>query len=112
MRLDFSFLNNNDANPTRSENGMSDPPGAPAPAAKPSPSEAAYLQVKPELAEDLESPEELLAALTLAGYNPTRAALDRHWEAAGRRKVSFGQFDHIVATEPLPRRIDLMSYFR
>ncbi len=104
-----------------------------------SPAEAAFLCVKASLAEDLESEEELAAALTMAGghvermlvvrrtdselnalffgsvssgYNPTRKLLCRYWRQEETRSFSFKQFEHFMQTEPKPRKIDLISYFK
>ena len=69
-----------------------------------------YLLVKESTAMDLETPDELKSALQLAGYNPSDSFMTRYWE--GGKSVTFEQFNYILQTEPLPRNLDLVSYFK
>ncbi len=73
---------------------------------------AAYLCVKESTGHELQSAEELEWALQHAGYNPTRAFMDRHWERGSRETMSYREFHHILQTEPTPRKLDVVSYFR
>ena len=72
---------------------------------------AAYLCVKKSINEDLSTLDDFESALQHAGYNPTNSFLQRYW-TEGLEYMTYQQFDHILKTEPLPRKLDLLSYFQ
>jgi Ca2+-binding EF-hand superfamily protein len=74
-------------------------------------SKAAYLCVKETTGHDIQSAVELEWALQNAGYNPNRAFLERYWKT-GTQSLTYQEFHHILQTEPLPRKLDIVSYFR
>jgi len=70
---------------------------------------ASYLCVKASVAEDLESAEELQAALQYCGFNPTDETIEHHWNGS---RISFQQYDRIVGLKQLPGQDDLINSFR
>ncbi len=52
-----------------------------------------------------------VTVILFLGYNPTPRLLSRYWRQ-DTRSFSFKEFEHLVQTEPKPRKIDLISYFR
>lgn len=72
---------------------------------------AAFIGVKGSISQDLDSREEFEWALQNAGYNPTPEFMNRYW-TPNTQGICFREFDHILQMEPLPRKLDLLSYFR
>ena len=52
------------------------------------------------------------SASFILGYNPTQKLLSRYWKPGSTRSIAFKEFDHILQTEPKPRKLDLLVAFR
>ena len=86
------------------------PTPSPSKVRQPSASKAAFLCVKESLSEQLESRDELEAALQHAGYNPTRRMLDRLWVEG--RPIDFAAFAAICQSEPVPKINEIIALFK
>lgn len=64
---------------------------------------AAYLCIKPTVAEDLMSCEEFKRALQYAGHNPTTKFLSEHWKDGETENITYEKFCSIA--EKLPETI-------
>lgn len=72
---------------------------------------AAYLGIKPNVAEDLVCVEELTRALQRAGFNPSWQTMERYW-CNNTGSVSFDRFCDIVEMENSCRSTDPLDAFR